>query len=260
MTSLSALNDWNDTRNTLHRVVQIISTIRSSLGNPKPNDAHTTMMLTPYGLTTGIIDGVGEIALDFDTGSIRYQPLEEDAIVIPINGHDQRSIIITLIKKLQIDQPLNLLFRTDQLFLMELNSEHAVNYLQVLVRVTEIFELLRERLPGTTTDALVWPNAFDLSFFWFGNSAPDHNTQPHIIFGFTPGTANMPEPYFYVQPWPLPPGLTGESLPPAAIWHTEGWTGVMVDYDMIIREEQPEIVACEILTEIFQMMLPYFQS
>ena len=45
--------------------------------------------------------------------------------------------------------------------------------------------------------------------------------------GLSPGDGTFAEPYFYLLPWPSPPG----ELPKldGGHWHTEGWTGAVLE-------------------------------
>ncbi len=43
----------------------------------------------------------------------------------------------------------------------------------------------------------------------------------------TPGDAAVPEPYYYVTPWPYPAATALPPLP-AGRWTTEGWVGALL--------------------------------
>jgi hypothetical protein len=74
----------------------------------------------------------------------------------------------------------------------------------------------------------VWPHHFDIGSVLPLGAAGDEDA-PSIGIGLSPGDDGIPEPYFYVTPWP-PPGA-GEALPDLAApgrWHREGWTGAVL--------------------------------
>jgi hypothetical protein len=74
----------------------------------------------------------------------------------------------------------------------------------------------------------VWPHHFDVgSVLPLGTGGSDEARS--IGVGLSPGDDGIPEPYFYVTPWPPPEA--GESLPDLAApgrWHREGWTGAVL--------------------------------
>ena len=65
-----------------------------------------------------------------------------------------------------------------------------------------------------------WPHHFDIATLL---SLGGERT---IGAGWVPGDAQIPEPYWYVTPWPHPDPAT---LPPLAAgdWNTEGWVGAV---------------------------------
>jgi hypothetical protein len=90
--------------------------------------------------------------------------------------------------------------------------------------------LLREVAAGWPGSAAVraWPHHFDVgTVLPLGAGGADEAAS--IGVGLSPGDEGIPEPYFYVTPWP-PPGA-GEPLPDLAApgrWHREGWTGAVL--------------------------------
>ena len=74
--------------------------------------------------------------------------------------------------------------------------------------------------------ALLWPHHFDVaSLITIAGSGENTRT---VGVGLSPGDAAKPQPYWYVTPWPAPkaddlPALDGGR------WHTDGWTGAVLD-------------------------------
>ena len=58
-------------------------------------------------------------------------------------------------------------------------------------------------------------------------------------FGFEPGDAGIPEPYFYVTAYPKPDGFAGSPLPAGATWQTKGWTGAVLRYAELLKQDDP---------------------
>ncbi len=83
------------------------------------------------------------------------------------------------------------------------------------------------------TPLVVWPHGFDASQLYFPGASFDEHTQPHINYGFSPGSAGLPRPYVYAYAHPMPDGVFGTALPDGARWHSDGWTGVVIDYDVL---------------------------
>lgn len=66
-----------------------------------------------------------------------------------------------------------------------------------------------------------WPHHFDIATLCC------HGGDRTTGAGWSPGDAQVPEPYWYVTPWPYPDPST---LPPLAhgSWNTEGWVGAVL--------------------------------
>jgi len=86
--------------------------------------------------------------------------------------------------------------------------------------------LLRETAatwPGATP-VRIWPHHFDAGVVL--PLGPQDGEQARSIgAGLSPGDETIPEPYFYVTPWPPPPTGSLPSLPAGGRWQREGWLG-----------------------------------
>lgn len=83
----------------------------------------------------------------------------------------------------------------------------------------------RAQLEGAS-EVVTWPHHFDTASLQ--KLRGEGEDMVSIGLGFSPGDDEVPEPYFYVTPWPYPdagelPGL------PAGRWNTEGWTGAVLE-------------------------------
>jgi hypothetical protein len=86
-----------------------------------------------------------------------------------------------------------------------------------------------------------WPHHFDLAMLISLDGADtDPESARSIGAGLSPGDSGRSAPYFYVTPWPYPPG---KKLPPLAgggIWNTEGWVGAVLDAAQILEAAPQE--------------------
>ena len=74
----------------------------------------------------------------------------------------------------------------------------------------------------------VWPHHFDIATLLTLDAVGDSEAARSVGIGMTPGDGGIPEPYFYVTPWPYPTDRTGPSLPGGGTWNTEGWFGAVL--------------------------------
>ena len=82
----------------------------------------------------------------------------------------------------------------------------------------------------------VWPHHFDVgSVLPFGGGPTED--APSVGIGLSPGDERIPEPYFYVTPWPTPsPSEELPTLPSGGRWHREGWTGAILSGSDVVAK------------------------
>ncbi|MDF1521826.1 MAG: hypothetical protein P1P87_03290 [Trueperaceae bacterium] len=74
----------------------------------------------------------------------------------------------------------------------------------------------------------VWPHHFDIAVLdALDPEDADPEAARSVGVGMTPGDGGVPEPYYYVTPWPYPAATALPPLP-AGRWTTEGWVGALL--------------------------------
>jgi hypothetical protein len=137
----------------------------------------------------------------------------------------------------------------------DIDPQHAADYAQVLYRMSETFKRFRASLTGMTTPVIVWPHGFDLSFLWFATDQTSEEA-PHMAFGFSPGSVGLDRPYVYAYIYPISEGLKDLELPPFTYWHTQGWTGVVMQYDELAKQQTPDSVIGDTLHALHTTLAP----
>jgi len=101
---------------------------------------------------------------------------------------------------------------------------------------TTILGEFASREEGATSVA-VWPHHFDLGGILFMPAKPEIGGEeaPQIGFGMSPGDGSIPEPYFYVTPWPLAQSPDFPPLEGGGVWHREGFTGALLRASTIVE-------------------------
>ncbi len=70
-----------------------------------------------------------------------------------------------------------------------------------------------------------WPHHFDIATY-VALEVGNPETARGIGVGLSPGDESYGEPYFYVNPWPQPDGMSAPL--PAGHWHTAGFVGAIL--------------------------------
>ena len=270
------IEEWEDTKNTLHLFFQIVGKIRLTL-YPKMNHWwHVTLYLSPRGMTTRPIpynDIVFQIDFDFfdhklliqtSTGEVRSFSLED------VSVSDFYSRLLDNLKALGIEvdikaDPYDVPFSNEPFQSDNKHSDYDGNYVnrywQILTQVNSVFKEFRGKFIGKSTPVhLYWHHA-DLAVTRFsGKRAPamdggtnaDKEAYSHevISFGFWAGDENVRAPAFYSYTYPEPRGLSDEPLlPKEASWNTDNGAMAVLMYDDLRKYESPK-----------QVLMDYLQS
>jgi hypothetical protein len=251
MPPLPALTDWDATRAALHQAAQVIGAIREYKAAPQPNFHHLPLTVTPTGLSSGPLAVGGELMLDFTRAHVTYTCPADTCSVIPLNGHTQASLTEAVLTAMaEAGHPAEpARANTGGTDLLVVDRGLAGDYAEALYRIFTALARLRARLNGPQTALVVWPHGFDLSGLWFKQGFEEAR-DPHINFGFSPGSAGLARPYLYLYAAPEPAGWTDLQLPEPAYWHRAGWTGVVIPYDALAALPEPEAALESLLREI----------
>ena len=260
------IEEWEDTKNTLHLFFQIVGKIRLTLF-PKMNHWwHVTLYLSPRGMTTRPIpykDVIFEIEFNFIDHVLIIKSSDGEEKSFSLEGlsvSDFYKKALNNLKELGIDvdivaSPYDVPFSHTP---FAADSEHSAydreyvnKYWRILVQVNSVFEEFRGRFIGKSTPVhLYWHHA-DLAVTRFsGKKAPpmeggtkaDKEAYSHevISFGFWAGDDNVREPAFYSYTYPEPEGIVDEPLSPKeAIWNIDNGAMAVLMYDDLRKHDTP---------------------
>jgi hypothetical protein len=274
------LDDWEDTKETLHRYCQIAGKVRMELSPFRNHWWHVTLYVTTRGLSTGPIPygpyGSATFDISFD--------LLENKLAVTTSGEGEFSFALDKLpvaefyrrlfdglRSLGIEAAINTKpFALDDEYTLDANTIHCVceqedgrRYHRVLLWADRVFKEFAGRFDGKTSPVQLYWHSFDLAVTRFSAkqvSLPE-DTDPvtreaysHevISFGFWPGDANLREPAFYSYTAPEPEGLTEHPLSPeAASWLPEGGTALLT-YEEVRNSSSPTQTLLEFMESAYQ--------
>lgn len=276
------LDEWEESKNTLHLYLQIVGKIRMSLF-PKINHWwHVPLYVSCHGLTTRpipYVDRLFEINFDFIHHNLSVSSSDGQSAKFPLESLSVASFyhqLIRVLKDLDIEvqikaTPYDVPFSDIPFAQDETHAAYARDqiekYFQLLCFVNSTFEIFRGRFTGKSTPVhLFWHHA-DLALTRFsGKSAPllaqgtnaDKEAYSHevISFGFWVGDDMLREPAFYAYTYPEPEDLISASLSPdAATWRTDyGYSMAFLPYEAIRSESLPQETLLEFLECAYQSL------
>ncbi len=255
--SLPALQNWDATRKSLHQAAQVVGGIKKTSVQSLPNYAHLGLYIVKDGLTSGRLSDSGELHLNLLESSIVYTCPAGNVSTVALQGHSQASLTEAVLKAMAdaghpVQPKLDEI--TDQTP-FKLDVSIAADYQLALYSIYTAITRFRARLMGSMSPAIIFPHGFDLSFLWFKNGS-EERTDPHLNFGFSPGSAGFPRPYIYSYASPQPEGYFDLKLPALAHFVQNPWKGIVIDYDKLAAEADHESVLEQILVDIQAVVAP----
>ncbi|UCE90219.1 MAG: hypothetical protein JSW10_05220 [Pseudomonadota bacterium] len=273
------IDEWEETKNTLHLYLQIVGKVRMAL-MPKMNHWwHVPLYVSPCGLTTHLIpyrDGCFEIELDLinhelavrsSSGAVQGFALEGQSVAQFLRQLFEalrKLSIYATIRPFPYDVPFSTIpFAEDERH-AAWDADYVTRFWRILLGVNGVFEIFRGRYLGKSTSVHLFWHHMDLALTRFsghaapydGGTAADREAYSHevISFGFWAGDAQVREPAFYAYAYPEPKGLGSVALhPDAAYWTTApGFTMAYLSYEAVRAANSPREAILEFLDSTWQ--------
>jgi hypothetical protein len=261
------LDDWEGTKETLHRYCQIAGKVRMELSPFRNHWWHVTLYVTTRGLSTGPIpygpygSATFDISFDLHENKLAVTTSDDGGFYFALDNLTVAEFYRRLfdgLHSLGLEITINTKpFALDDEYTLDEDTFHGVcereyvrRYHRVLSWADGVFKEFAGRFAGKTSPIQLYWHSFDLAVTRFSGklvSLPE-DTDPitreaysHevISFGFWPGDRNVREPAFYSYTAPEPAGLTEHSLSPeGANWLPEGGTALLT-YEEVRYSSSP---------------------
>jgi hypothetical protein len=260
------LNDWKETRDTLHKYSQMVGAIRETMSDPHPHWWHISLLVSKCGLTTTSIrktrdpadDQSFEVSLDLEKHKLKVESSFREEMQIALTGQSLSALCdetCALLTDIGVHTPIERPSFIDG-SPRKYNQEKARNYWNALEEINRIMNKFRAELSGERSPVQLWSHHFDLSMSWYsGRLIPDkdpddaESSQEQMMFGFSTGDDGIPDAYFYIIPYPTPESFPNFDMPEGARWNAEGFSGGVLMYETLLKSDNPE-----------ELLLNYFRT
>jgi hypothetical protein len=273
------LADWQDTYATLHLWTQIIGKIRLALAPNLNHWWHSTLYVTPRGLTTASIPyETRSFQINFDFLDHQLQIDTSNGItkriaLAPRSVADFYQTVLTTLSEIGIEvriwtmpqevaEPLP--FDQDYQH-AAYDPEYAQRFWRILVQVDRVMAMFRSRFIGKSSPVHFFWGSFDLAVTRFsGRRAPEHpGGVPNMAdwvtreaysyevssCGFWPGGGSVVEPVFYAYAYPAPEGFRDYPIQPREAFYSLEMQEFILPYEAVRQADDPDAV-----------LLAFFQS
>ena len=255
------LEEWRDTRDTLHRWMQVVGKIRLALTPLINHWWNVPLYVTPRGMTTSNIpigDRWFDMEFDFIDHVLRIRTNDgagRDVALAPRTVADFYDDVFAALRALRIDCSIwPVPVECDNPIPLDRDDEHKsydAEYVQRFWRATalvdEVFTKFRARFIGKCSPVHFFWGSFDLAVTRFsGRRAPARENADAITreayshevssVGFWPGDNRMPQTTFYSYASPEPDGYRNA----VSAQYLEAFGGFYLPYDDVRLAADPE--------------------
>ena len=265
------LDEWQDTYNTLQKVLQIIGKVKWELAPLQPRWWHVAEYINIDGFTTGTLSvgdtgGWIDITLNTHTMSVDVRTDAGNTTVIALESplnlgafYDQLDAVLsdagamTDGVKSRFTEEREAL--TDESKSLAFDAEMARKFWRVMLWVDTVMTEFKGRFQGVSSPVHLFWHHMDVAHSRFARPANDSKADEiEVAFGFWAGDDTVREPAFYSYTWAPPEGIESEPLAPeSAIWKdNHGSPMAFVRYHDILNEPDPRAAVLEFLESAYQ--------
>jgi hypothetical protein len=259
------LDEWRDTRDTLHRWTQIVGKIRMELTPLVNHWWNVPLYVTARGLTTSVIP-LGDRWLDMEFDFIAHalhirtnDGVERDVALAPRTVADFHDEVFAVLRSMNLQCSIwpvpvecedHIPLDRDEVH-RSYDAEYAQRFWRALAMSHAVFATFRAPFIGKCSPVHFWWGSFDLSVTRFsGRRAPERpgadammrEAYSHEVssVGFWPGDARLPRASFYSYAAPEPEGFRDARVSPKAAYYNESLGGFYLHYDDLLAAADRE--------------------
>jgi hypothetical protein len=274
------LDAWQDTLASLHMWTQIIGKIRLAQAPYANHFWHTTLYVTPQGLTTSAMPyGTRAFQIDLDLCGHR--------LVIRTDAAEQRSfplqprpvaelyaLLFRMLAELEIKVSIwpvpvevadPIPFQKDQRSAYD--GEQARRFARALWQAHRVLSEFRGRFRGKASPVHFFWGGFDLAVTRFsGRPAPEHPAVPNVPLaivreayshevsscGFWPGAPGLGDAMFYAYAYPEPDGFRTHKVLPREAAYNAQLGEFLLPYDVVRRAADPDAMLLQFLQTSYE--------
>lgn len=261
---------WQDTYETLQLWTQIVGKIRLTLAPQINHWWHSTLYVTPRGLSTSAIaygTRTFEIRFDFLDHHLKIETsdgITRTIALVPRSVADFYQEVMgtlgaigievriwTMPQELQDPIP----FEQDDKH-ATYDPEYAQRLWRILVQADRVMTVFRSRFIGKSSPLHFFWGSFDLAVTRFsGRRAPEHpGGVPHMAdwvtreayshevssCGFWPGGGTVVDPVFYAYAYPTPQGFQDYLIQPKEAFYSSEMGEFILPYEAVRQADNPD--------------------
>lgn len=276
------LDQWVDTRDTLHMWLQIVGKVRLARTPAINHSWHSTLYVTSRGLTTSPIPHGGRtFQIDFDFLEHRLliaasdgrrtgfplEPMTVAAFYRRISDELTEMALPVRIVASPNEVPDAAPFASDEAH-RSYDAGAVTRFWRALVQADRVMKVFRARFIGKCSPVHFFWGAMDHAVTRFsGRRAPEHpggipnlpdrvtrEAYSHEVSscGFWPGSGTIAYPAFYSYAYAEPRGFATAPIRPSAAFYSEAFREFVLPYDAVRQADRPDDTLLEFLQSTYE--------
>ncbi len=276
------LSSWQDTYTVLHLWTQIVGKIRLALSPNVNHWWHSTLYVTPRGLTTGTIPyktRIIEIRFDFIDRQLHIESSDgasQTVELMPRSVANFYQAVMTALKEIDIEVRIwTMPQEIANPIPFERDNEHATydpesaqRFWQILVQTDRILSTFRSNFIGKSSPVHFFWGSFDLAITRFsGRTAPQHpggvpgmadwvtrEAYSHEVSscGFWAGDKAVTEAVFYAYAYPEPSAFQTYPIQPKEAFYNAQMREFVLPYETVRQAADPEAMLLTFLQSTYE--------
>jgi hypothetical protein len=259
------LEEWIDTKNTLHRWTQIVGKIRLALTPLVNHWWNVPLYVTPRGLTTSTIpygERSFDMEFDFLAHVLRVRTSDGHQHDLPLGPRSVADLyreILSTLRSLRIDchirpMPVEVV---DEVIPLDRDEQHRAydaeavqRFWHILASIEAVFTKFRAEFIGKCSPVHFFWGSFDLAVTRFSGrpapARPDADAMTREAYshevcsvGFWPGDSRLPHSSFYSYAAPEPDGFRESAVSPSSVYYDPQLFGFYLRYDDVRDAADP---------------------
>ncbi len=247
------------TSEAIHSYARLLGAIRAGMTPEQKDYWHISLRTATQGFRTTPIPNV-----DGSTFELSLNLLTHNVSISSSTGHNRSNAVngqsiskfseelLSALETIGIKPEIDLEKFTDTAE-QDYDPATASEIFRSYSLVDNIFKKYKGTITQETSPVQLWPHHMDVAFTIYTPSVKDNLEQ--VGFGYLTGDESVPEPYFYISPWPEIEDIDKVKLLDDARWNTEGWQGVVLKYADLINKDDPSQTLYDHLKITFEGIL-----
>lgn len=246
------------TSETIHSYARLLGAIRAKMTPEQKDYWHISLTTGPQGFRTSPIPfengSTFEISMNLISQAVQISTSTGHNRNISLSGQSEArftSEVLSILETMNINLDIDL-EKFSGGSELEYNPAVASEIFKSYSLIDIIFKTFKGSLTYETSPVQLWPHHMDIAFTCYPHIK---ESLDQIAFGYLTGDEAVEEPYFYITAYPELKDISETTLANDAYWNPDGWQGVVLKYQDLIKADNPGEMLINHLQNTFDQIM-----